>query len=158
MQMVMGVHQDRQVLRYQRETFTRWWAGRSSQNKAATGKKVALFASCLVNYQATDVGKATVQVLEKNGIHVVLPDQSCCGMPSFDIGDTAAMVKAAEHTIASLKPWVDQGYDVVIPAPSCSLMVKREYANLVSGDDATRVASRTYDVCEYLMKLKREGA
>ena len=157
MQTVLGVHQERQVLHYQQETFTRWWGRRSSGTPAATGKKVALFASCLVNYQATDVGKATVQVLEKNGIHVVLPDQSCCGMPSFDTGDTTAMVKAAEHTIASLKPWVDQGYDVVIPTPSCSLMVKREYANLVSGDDATRVAARTYDVCEYLMKLKREG-
>lgn len=156
-QTILGVHQERQVLHYQQETFTRWWAKRSSQNNAATGKKVALFASCLVNYQATDVGKATVQVLEKNGIQVVLPDQSCCGMPSFDIGDTTAMVKAAEHTIASLKPWVDQGYDVVIPTPSCSLMVKREYTNLVSGDDATLVAARTYDVCEYLMKLKREG-
>lgn len=158
MQSVLGVHQDRQVLRYQQETFTRWWGKRSSQRTATTGKKVALFASCLVNYQSTDVGKATVQVLEKNGIHVVLPDQSCCGMPSFDIGDTAAMVKAAEHTIASLEPWVDQGYDVVIPTPSCSLMVKREYANLLSGEDVTRVASRTYDVCEYLMKLKREGS
>ncbi len=158
MQRMMGVHQEREVLRYQQETFTRWWGKRSSQRTATTGKKVALFASCLVNYQATDVGKATVQVLEKNGIHVVLPDQSCCGMPSFDTGDTAAMVKAAEQTIASLKPWVDQGYDVVIPTPSCSLMVKREYANLVSGEDATRVAGRTYDVCEYLMKLKREGS
>lgn len=157
MQTVLGVHQERQVLHYQQETFARWWGRRSPRNAGATGKKVALFASCLVNYQATDVGKATVQVLEKNGIHVVLPDQSCCGMPSFDIGDTTAMVKAAEHTIASLKPWVDQGYDVVIPTPSCSLMVKREYANLVSGEDATRVAGRTYDVCEYLMKLKREG-
>ena len=106
-----------------------WTKGR----KPATGKKVALFAGCLVNYQATDVGKAAVQVLEKNNVHVVLPDQSCCGMPSFDIGDTAAMVAAAERTVASLKPWVDQGYDVVIPTPSCSLMIKREYANLLEG-------------------------
>ena len=158
MQTMMGVHQDRQVLHYQHETLGRWWARRSSAAQPVTGKKVALFASCLVNYQATDVGKATVQVLEKNGIQVVLPEQSCCGMPSFDIGDTTAMVKAAEQTIASLKPWVDQGYDVVIPTPSCSLMVKREYAHLVAGEDATRVAGRTYDVCEYLMKLKREGS
>ena len=158
MQNVMGVHRDRQVLHYQQETFVRWWARRSPEKKTVTGKKVALFASCLVNYQATDVGKATVQVLEKNGVQVVLPDQSCCGMPSFDTGDTAAMVMAAERTIASLKPWVDQGYDIVIPTPSCSLMVKREYANLVAGEDATCVASRTYDVCEYLMKLKREGS
>ncbi len=157
MQTVLGVHRDRQVLRYQRETFVRWWARRSSSRKATASKKAALFAGCLVNYQATDVGKATVQVLEKNGVDVALPDQSCCGMPSFDIGDTAAMVAAAERTIASLKSWVDQGYDVVIPTPSCSLMVKREYLSLVAGDDAKRVAEHTYDISEYLMKMKREG-
>ena len=153
----LGVHRNRQVLHYQRETFARWWARRSSAKPSPVGKKVALFASCLVNYQITDVGKATVQVLEKNGVQVALPDQSCCGMPSFDIGDTAAMVAAAQRNISSLKTWVDQGYDVVIPAPSCSLMVKREYLNLVAGEDAKRVAEHTYDVCEYLMKLKREG-
>ncbi|MBL8041989.1 MAG: hypothetical protein JNL86_03635 [Nitrospira sp.] len=159
MQSVLGVHRERQVLHYQRETFVRWWGQWTKGRKpaTATGKKVALFAGCLVNYQATDVGKAAVQVLEKNNVHVVLPDQSCCGMPSFDIGDTAAMVAAAERTVASLKPWVDQGYDVVIPTPSCSLMIKREYANLLEGEGAQRVASQTYDICEYLMKLKREG-
>ena len=128
---IVGVHRDRQVLHYQRETFARWWMRRTSARPLPTGKKVALFASCLVNYQVTDVGKATVQVLEKNGVQVALPDQSCCGMPSFDIGDTEAMVSAAQRNISSLKSWVDQGYDVVIPAPSCSLMVKREYLNLV---------------------------
>ena len=30
-----------------------------------------------------------------------------------------------------------------IPAPSCSLMVKREYLNLVPGEDAKRVAEHT---------------
>jgi Fe-S oxidoreductase len=158
LQTILGVHRDRQVLPYQRETFARWWGRRSPAMPSSVGKKAALFASCLVNYQVTDVGKATVQVLEKNGVQVALPDQSCCGMPSFDIGDTAAMVAAAQHTISSLKSWVEQGYDVVIPAPSCSLMVKREYLNLVPGEDAKRLAEHTYDVCEYLMKLKREGA
>ena len=158
MQTLLGVHRDRQVLHYQHETFVRWWARRSPASPASARKKVALFAGCLVNYQATDVGKATVQVLEKNGIQVALPDQSCCGMPSFDIGDTAAMVTAAERNVASLRSWVDQGYDVVIPTPSCSLMVKREYANLLAGEDAKRIADHTYDVCEYLMKLKREGS
>ena len=81
-----------------------------------------------------------LQVLEKMAFTWCCQIQSCCGMPSFDIGDTTAMVKAAEHTIASLKPWVDQGYDVVIPTPSCSLMVKRGMPTLVSGEDATRVA------------------
>ena len=158
MQAVLGVHQHRQVLAYQRETFTRWWQQRPGQLKSTGGaRKVALFASCLVNYQATDVGKATVQVLEKNGVQIVMPEQRCCGMPSFDIGDTQAIAAAARANIDSFLPWIKQGYDVVVPVPSCSLMLKREYPSLLPGTDAAKLAERTFDVCEYVMQLKKEG-
>ncbi len=158
LQAMLGVHRDRQVLAYQPETFARWWGRRpTATHPKGSTRKVALFASCLVNYQATDIGKATVQVLEKNGVEVVYPEQRCCGMPSFDFGDTAAIVDAARDNMDSLLPWIGRGYDVVVPAPSCSLMLKREYPVLVPGDQTTRLAMRTFDVCEYLMKLKREG-
>ena len=155
---IVGVHRDRQVLRFHPETFQHWWGRRRAVRLPRAGqRKVALFASCLVNYQAMDVGKATVQVLEKNGVQVVLPEQRCCGMPSFDIGDTEAIVKAAMANIDSLKGWMNQGYDIVVPVPSCSLMLKREYPYLVPGADAATLAERTFDVCEYLMRLKGEG-
>jgi len=160
METVMGVHRDRAIMRFSTETFTRWFQRRPAPVPVpvhAPQRKVALFASCLVNYQASDVGKATVQVLEKNGVQVVVPDQQCCGMPSFDIGDTAAMQKAAQANVTSLLPWVQQGYDVVVPVPSCSLMLKREYPELLSGGETRQVGERTYDICEYLMKLKKEG-
>ncbi len=154
----VGVHRDRQVLRFAPETFLQWWGRRGkSQVAASAPKKVALFGSCMVNYQATDVGKATIQVLEKNGVHVVVPEQRCCGMPSFDIGDTAAIQLAASANVASFLPWVEQGYDIVVPVPSCSLMWKREYPEIIGGDEVRRVAERTFDISEYLMRLKREG-
>ncbi|HJT21089.1 MAG TPA: heterodisulfide reductase-related iron-sulfur binding cluster [Nitrospira sp.] len=153
-----GVHRDRHVLRFSSETFPRWFARRPSpQRPVPRLHKVALFSSCLVNYQATDIGKATVQVLEKNGVDVVVPHQRCCGMPSFDIGDTRAIQEAASANVASLHPWIVQGYDVVVPTASCSLMLKREYPAM-NGDERTKhVAERTFDVCEYLMKMKKNG-
>jgi Fe-S oxidoreductase len=154
-----GLHRNRQVLHFSPERFTQWWERRgAAQVPASAQRKVALFGSCLINYQATDIGKATVQVLEKNGVHVVIPEQRCCGMPSFDTGDTAAIQQAASANIASFLPWVEKGYEIVVPVPSCSLMWKREYPEIVGGLDARRVAERTFDVSEYLMKLKREGA
>src|SRR5689334_24552466 len=100
-EVVIGVHRDRHVLPFSGETFTHWFASRAtSARTAAPGKKVALFASCLVNYQVTDVGKATVQVLEKNGVEVVVPEQRCCGMPSFDIGDIDAIQRAIKTNVA----------------------------------------------------------
>lgn len=155
---IAGVHRDRQVLRFSGETFTRWFGRRVQPAYAPEPlRKVALFSSCLVNYQATDIGKATVQVLGKNRVQVVVPDQRCCGMPSFDVGDTQAIRQAAQANVASLYPWVAQGYNVVVPTASCSLMLKREYPEL-SGDEKTRqVAERTLNVCEYLMKMKKDG-
>lgn len=157
-ELVMGVHRDRKVLHFSGETFTRWFTRHVPVKRAeAPVRKVALFASCLVNYQATDIGKATVQVLEKNGIDVVVPEQRCCGMPQFDIGDTQAIQEAARANIASLHPWVAQGYDVVVPTASCSLMLKREYPELQPDDKTKQVADRTFDVCEYLMAMKKAG-
>ena len=157
-EMIAGVHRDRQVLHFSSETFARWFGRRVRPARAeAPVKKVALFSSCLVNYQATDVGKATVQVLERNGVEVVVPGQRCCGMPSFDIGDTQAIQQAARANVASLHPWVAQGYDVVVPTASCSLMLKREYPELNSDEKTKQVAERTFDVCEYLMRMKKDG-
>lgn len=153
-----GIHRDRQVLRFSGETFPRWFGRHVPVNSADPPvRKVALFASCLVNYQATDIGKATVQVLEKNGVEVVVPPQRCCGMPNFDIGDTQAIQEAARSNVASLYPWILKGYDVVVPTSSCSLMLKREYPELNPDEPTKAVAERTFDVCEYLMAMKKEG-
>jgi len=156
---VAGIHRDRQVLHFSRETFPRWFSRRRAAMKPAgpSGRKVALFSSCLVNYQATDIGKATVQVLEKNGVEVMVPEQRCCGMPHFDIGDTQAIRQAAAANVDTLHRWVERGYDVVVPVASCSLMLKREYPELNDDEKTKRVAGRTFDVCEYLMKLKKDG-
>src|SRR5262245_17864278 len=106
----IGVHRERQILHFSRESFPRWFSRRMPLRSAAAPlKKVALFSSCLVNYQATDIGKATVQVLEKNGVKIVVPEQRCCGMPGFDIGDTLAIQKAAQANVTSLHRWVSEG-------------------------------------------------
>ena len=153
-----GVHRDRHILPFSAETFPRWFARRPGPaGTAAPRKRVALFSSCLVNYQATDIGKATVQVLEKNGVEVVVPEQRCCGMPSFDIGDLGAIQQAISANVASLYPWVAQGYDVVVPTASCSLMLKREYPDLCPDQATKEVARNTYDICEYLMRMKKDG-
>ncbi|ALA60716.1 heterodisulfide reductase-related iron-sulfur binding cluster [Nitrospira moscoviensis] len=158
METLAGVHRERHVLQFSGETFPRWFnRRRPPASQGAPARKVALFSSCLVNYQATDIGKAAVQVLEKNNVEVVVPEQRCCGMPQFDIGDTQAIQRAAGANVGALHRWVAQGYDVVVPVASCSLMLKREYPEL-NGDEKTKaVAERTFDICEYLMMLKKDG-
>src|SRR5215208_4914316 len=46
-----GVHRDRQVLHFSAETFSRWFSRRArAASTDAPVRRVALFASCLVNY------------------------------------------------------------------------------------------------------------
>lgn len=62
---LMGIHRDRRLLSFSQETFPRWFDRRTAKATAdPPARKVALFSSCLVNFQTIDVGKATVQVLE----------------------------------------------------------------------------------------------
>jgi Fe-S oxidoreductase len=159
---VLGIHRERRLLPFQSETFSRWWsrshAASALSSHAQSELKVALFSTCTVNYHCTDIGRATVQVLERNGVEVIVPEgQRCCGMPYFDTGDVATIKRKAEANLRALEPWVRKGYDVIAPVPSCSLMLKREYPEILKNDLSKLVAQRTFDVCEYLVKLKHDG-
>jgi glycerol-3-phosphate dehydrogenase subunit C len=164
MHRVLGIHRNRRLVAFEEETFPHWLVrtqgdGRRSRPavNVEPAARVALFSTCLVDYHCAEVGQATVAVLEKNGVEVVRPEQQCCGMPLFDTGDIQAILKKARANVSALMLWVEKGYDIVAPVPSCSLMLKREYPHLLQTEDAKRVAAQTFDVCEYLMKLKKQG-
>ncbi len=123
----------------------------------AAAARVAFFYTCSVNYNVPDVGRACVEVLERNGVLVAVPEQKCCGMPFLDCGDMDGMRANLRYNVARLLPLVRQGYDIVTPGPSCSLMLKLEYPGFVPSDETREVAAATYDICEYLVKRKAQG-
>ena len=157
MEKFLGLHRQRLLPAYAGETFRRWFDRRRVPTGALDGNKIALFYTCSVNYNEPDTGKACVQVLEKNRCQVVCPQQQCCGMPFLDGGDLEAAKKNAKDNIASLLTLIRDGYDIVVPGPTCSYMLKKEYPLLVPGEESSKVAERTFDVCEYLMGLHGEG-
>ncbi|MBI3609597.1 MAG: anaerobic glycerol-3-phosphate dehydrogenase subunit C [Nitrospirae bacterium] len=168
---VMGIHRERLFPHFHRQSFVDTQRAEASERgrlhpaspvEGATRapmmeEKVALFYTCYVNRHDPEIGKATLQVLEKNGVEVICPEQECCGMPYFDIGDLEAVRQKARSNIKSLAAAVDAGYKIVSPMPTCSLMLKKEYPDLVPTEEARKVAANTYDLCEYLMKLDSQG-
>ncbi|MEW6325039.1 MAG: anaerobic glycerol-3-phosphate dehydrogenase subunit C, partial [Nitrospirota bacterium] len=152
---VLDIHRDRHLPPYRRDTFPKWFARRARAGRG--GERVALFSSCLVDYSYPSVGRAAVEVLEHNGVEVARPEQRCCGMPSMSVGDLDGAIAKAQANIAALLPWVERGYRIVTPMPSCSLMLKKEYPFLVGTPEAQRLADHTMDLCEYLMQLHGRG-
>lgn len=159
MEKLVGIHRDWLLPRYTSETFSQWMKKRS-HNGVGKGsrRKVALFSTCSVNYSDVETGKALAQVLEKNGIEVADGYQRCCGMPALDGGDLRTALRNAEDNVKFLSEKVKQGYDIVIPGPTCSYVFKQEYPQLLKTDAARLVAEHTFDSCEFLMKLHQEGA
>jgi Fe-S oxidoreductase len=172
MQMVAGIHKDRTLPRFHRETFTKWFRKRTSTRPDATAARpperageargpaslrVALFATCTVEYNDPAIGRAAVAVLERNGVDVSLPQQRCCGMPYLDGGAVEECRALIRENVASLAAAVREGREIVSPGPTCSYMLKREYPWLDGSDDAKLVASHTRDLFEYLAALHAEG-
>ncbi len=154
-----GIHKEKLLPTFHRETFERWFARRAKTRPAGAGRngKVAFFATCLVNYHFPEIGRAAVEVLEHNGVEVVVPPQRCCGFPFFDVGLIEKAQRQAAENLAAYRPLVEAGYDLVAPVPTCSLTWKREYELLLSPEQARPVAARTFDLSEYLMRLHAEG-
>lgn len=168
MERVVGIHRDKLMPTYHRQTFPQWWRRHTPRVedlqplKAGvehpTPTRVALFSTCLVDYNDPAVGIAAVQVLEHNGIEVVRPPrQVCCGMPFLDGGDLDAAGTQVRANVEALAAYAEQGYAIVVPSPSCSLMVREEFPQLVAGARTSLVAGRAHDLDEYLYRIAREG-
>ncbi len=89
-----GVASERVLPPYARQPFSTWWkkhrgdlAGRDRAGGARQGS-VVVFPTCIVEYQAPEVGRDLVRVYEHNGIACDVPGgQVCCGAPWLHGGD-----------------------------------------------------------------------
>ena len=158
MHAVIGIHRERILPQYHRETFVKWFKKRKGLKVKGRGnRKVALFYTCFVNYHAPEIGRAAVEVLEHNGIEVSCPEQVCCGMPYLDSGAVGPALKNINFNLKSLTGAIAQGHDLIALGPTCCYMLKKEYPFLLPGEDSSTVSAHTYDICEYLMvKLQKE--
>jgi Fe-S oxidoreductase len=157
MEKTVGIHRQWRLPTYHRETFTTWFARRQKPLQPGINGKAAFFATCSVTYNNPATGQAAVAVLEHNGVEVIVPPQRCCGMPYLDGGDLPRAIAAARDNVAWLAPYVQQGYAVVVPGPTCSYTIKQEYPLLLKTPEAYTVANHTYDLSEYLLRLHRAG-
>ncbi len=159
MEKATGVSSVRLLPPYARQRFTTWFKNRPKVRIAKRQGRVAVFPTCLVEYQQPQIGHDLVKVYERNGVECSLVDgATCCGAPWLHSGDVEHFTNVATKNVAVLAAAVRKGHDIVVPQPTCGYILKKDYIDYVGGADAALVASRTYDAAEYLMNLhKAEG-
>jgi len=161
----LGVHHKATVPPYHSKSARKRLARLENAHPAAvkptanTRGKVVLYTTCYGNRNHPAIDEDLVAVFEHNGIPMALAEKEvCCGMPKLELGDLAAVAKAKEANIPVLAAMVDEGWDIVTPIPSCTLMFKQELPLMFPDDpDVAKVRDAMYDPFEYLMLRHKDG-
>jgi len=124
-----------------------------------TKGRVVIFTTCYGNRNMPEIVEDLSAVMEHNGIPTALAARErCCGMPKLELGDLKTVEKHKDENIEELCKWVNQGWDIVAPIPSCVLMFKQELPLLFPEDEKVKaVAAAMFDPFEYLMLRHRDG-
>jgi glycerol-3-phosphate dehydrogenase subunit C len=124
-----------------------------------TPGKVAVFATCYVNYNEPGIGHDLLKVLAHNEVpYVLVEKERCCGMPKLELGDLESVNRSKEANIPVLARYAREGYAIVSAIPSCTLMFKQELPLMYPHDeDVQRVKEAMWDPFEYLVSRKRDG-
>ncbi len=151
---VAGIDHRRNLPFFPPQTFRQWFDANPSE-RAVDGRPVLLFVDSFTNYFTPEVGKATVQVLERAGYRPQLTErQQCCGLTWISTGQLDAARKIIGRTFDALAPAVAAGIPIVGMEPSCTATLRSDAIELLGAERATPVASATHTLAELLAKTE----
>ncbi len=158
----LGIHKDRVLPDYDSAKFRATAKPDASfqvQNGQRTPGKVAIYATCYINYNEPGIGHDLLKILAHNEIPAMLVEKEvCCGMPKLELGDLDTVEKHKDINIPVLARLAREGYAILSAVPSCTLMFKQELP-LMFPDDAEvqAVKEAIWDPFEYLMARNADG-
>ena len=162
MEKAIGVHRERRLPPYSPSKF-RSAAAASVAHPVRDGErtpgKVAVFATCYVNYNEPGIGHDLLKILDHNAIPFVLAEkEACCGIPKLELGDLESVARLKEFNIPVLARLAREGYAILTAVPSCTLMYKQELPLMFPEDaDVKAVGQAMFDPFEYLALRHRDG-
>ncbi len=156
MERLFGIDSRRPLPAFARETFTDWFDRRRPRAEAPRGS-VVLFNDTFVTYNAPEIGRAAVELLEAAGYRIELVGKKCCGRPLISKGMLTEARAHAEWNVERLYPWAARGVPIVGLEPSCLLTLRDESVELVRTDEARAVAKSSYLLEEFLLRERARG-
>ncbi len=117
--------------------------------------KIHLFTQCMVDMFYPQVGIAAVEVLERLGCEIVVPEkQACCGQPLINSGYIQASKASIKNTIAAF----EDAEVIVSLSGSCAFAMKHEYINLLADEPqwlirAQNVADKLYEFTDFIVNV-----
>ncbi len=160
MEVTLGIHRDKLLPDFASSTFERWAEQQGRIGTDPKGVEAVLFPTCYVQNNEPQIGRDTLEVFDRNQVKTAcVKGLQCCGMPAWESGDLESLRKQAANNIRILKPFVESGAKVVALNPTCAMMMRREYAELLpegQREDSRKLAEAVRDPAELLWSIREE--
>lgn len=144
---------ERSIPAFAPQTFRSWFAKRAAPS-GTVAPRVMLWPDTWNNHFHVATAQAAVEVLEKAGFRVVIPNRSlCCGRPLYDYGMLGLAKKLLLQTVGALRSELRAGTPIVGLEPSCVSVFRTELVDMLPDDeDAMRLRDQTFLLTEFLTK------
>ena len=129
------------------------------RNGDITPGKVAIFSTCYINFNEPGIGHDLLAILDHNEIpYVLVEKEACCGMPKLEQGDLLGVEEKKNINMPLLAQLAKEGFAILTPIPSCTLMYKQELPLMFPDDANTQaVKAAMRDPFEYFIARNRDG-
>ena len=157
---LVGFHPDRSIPPANRVPFRRWFDRHEPHATAGTVGRVLLFADEFTDALDLDVGIAAVELLERLGYAITIPDHEESGRSMLSKGLVREAREIIARNVAMLEPLVSDDVPLVGLEPSAILTFRDEAIDLATDatrERAGRLAARTLTLEEFLVAESSDG-
>jgi FAD/FMN-containing dehydrogenase/Fe-S oxidoreductase len=151
---IVGFHPDRTMPKLYGTTLKKWFK-KKERYRPTSKKKVYLFCDEFTNYNDVEVGQKAVQLLQKLGYDVVIPEHLESGRTYLSKGLVKEAQQIANRNVSLLKGIISSQTPLIGIEPSAILTFRDEYPDLVAPElreDARQLAQHAFLFEEFIAR------
>lgn len=142
----------------------RYRGGGTARPHFGREKRVALHTGCVQQLLRPEINDATLRVLARQGVEVVIPAKAgCCGAISLHLGREKEAIQFAKRNVDA---WHELMHDetldaIIVNASGCGTVLK-DYATILADEPgyaqrAQQLAERTVDISEFMADVSYDA-
>jgi len=143
------------------KTTLKTWYSKHRKSKIKSQKsQIYLFCDEFTNYNDTEIGIKTIQLLEKLGYEVIIPEHEESGRAWLSKGLLREAKKIAKKNIDLLSPLITAEHPLIGIEPSAILTFRDEYIDLADDDQfetAKQLAKNVFTIEEFIASEIEKG-
>jgi FAD/FMN-containing dehydrogenase/Fe-S oxidoreductase len=153
-----GFAVDRSMPKLYKTTLRRWFSSRKPVAKGE--RRVYLFCDEFTNYNDTEIGIKAIQLLERLGYEVIIPEHTESGRAWLSKGLLRNAKKIANRNISLLHPVINAESPLIGIEPSAILTFRDEYIDLADDanyEPAKALARNVFLIDEFIVREIEKG-